>query len=82
MESAELRIFLTKVFTNDAEALRIKASAESSRQELAKITFSDWVSLEVVCYQAPVNGLWSCISSLAVQRKKKNIHKVSLSRRI
>lgn len=43
-ESSELRIFLTKVFTNDAEALRIKADAQSSRQELAKLAFSDWVS--------------------------------------
>ncbi len=37
-------MFLTKVFTNDAETLRIKADAQSSRQELAKLEFSDWVS--------------------------------------
>jgi spire-like protein len=43
-ESIELRVFLTKVLTNDAEALRIKADAVSSRQELAKLNFSDWVS--------------------------------------
>lgn len=43
-ESSELRIFLTKVFTNQTEALRIKADAQSSRQELAKLAFSDWVS--------------------------------------
>lgn len=43
-ESSELRIFLSRVFTNDAEALRIKADAQSSRQELAKLEFSDWVS--------------------------------------
>ncbi|CRL00687.1 CLUMA_CG013946, isoform A, partial [Clunio marinus] len=41
-ESSELRVFLTKVFTNDAESLRIKADAQSSRQELAKLAFSDW----------------------------------------
>ncbi|CAO1351621.1 unnamed protein product [Diamesa tonsa] len=41
-ESSELRIFLSRVFTNDAEALRIKADAQSSRQELAKLEFSDW----------------------------------------
>lgn len=45
-ESIELRVFLSKVFTNDTEALRIKADAESSRQELAKLKFSDWVSVE------------------------------------
>jgi hypothetical protein len=43
-ESIELRVFLSKVFTNDAEALRIKADAQSSRQELAKLDFRDWVS--------------------------------------
>lgn len=43
-ESSELRVFLTKVLNNDAEALRIKADAQSTRQELAKISFSDWVS--------------------------------------
>lgn len=43
-ESIELRVFLSKVFTNDAEALRIKADAQSSRQELAKLDFTDWVS--------------------------------------
>lgn len=47
-ESSELRVFLSKVFTNDAEALRIKADAQSTRQELAKISFSDWVSLRSV----------------------------------
>ncbi|KAL7043725.1 hypothetical protein ACKWTF_001640 [Chironomus riparius] len=41
-ESIELRVFLSKVFTNDTEALRIKADAESSKQELAKLKFSDW----------------------------------------
>lgn len=41
-ESIELRVFLSKVFTNDAEALRIKADAQSSRQELAKLDFRDW----------------------------------------
>lgn len=46
-ESSELRIFLSRVFTNDAEALRIKADAQSSRQELAKLEFSDWVSHEL-----------------------------------
>lgn len=45
-ESIELRVFLSKVFTNDTEALRIKADAESSRQELAKLKFSDWVSVK------------------------------------
>lgn len=51
-ESSELRIFLSRVFTNDAEALRIKADAQSSRQELAKLEFSDWVSraLNIMCY--------------------------------
>lgn len=44
MESIELRVFLTKVLSNDAESLRIKADAVSSRQELAKLNFSDWVS--------------------------------------
>lgn len=44
-ESSELRVFLTKVFTNETEALRIKADAQSSRQELAKLAFSDWVSV-------------------------------------
>lgn len=47
-ESSELRVFLTKVFTNDAESLRIKADAQSSRQELAKLAFSDWVSCSVL----------------------------------
>jgi hypothetical protein len=42
-ESSELRVFLSRVFTNDAEALRIKADAQSSRQELANLAFSDWV---------------------------------------
>lgn len=45
-ESIELRVFLSKVFTNDTEALRIKADAQSSHQELAKLDFRDWVSLE------------------------------------
>ena len=45
-ESIELRVFLSKVFTNDTEALRIKADAESSKQELAKLKFSDWVSVK------------------------------------
>lgn len=44
-ESIELRVFLSKVFTNDTEALRLKADAESSRQELAKLDFRDWVSV-------------------------------------
>ena len=44
-ESNELRIFLTKVFTDDAEALRIKADAQTSRQELGKLHFSDWVRI-------------------------------------
>lgn len=43
-ESIELRVFLSKVFTNDTEALRIKADAQSSHQELAKLDFRDWVS--------------------------------------
>jgi spire len=49
-ESNELRVFLTKVFTNDndAEALRIKADAQSSRKELAKLAFSDWVSIRTI----------------------------------
>ncbi|XP_070497035.1 protein spire isoform X3 [Chironomus tepperi] len=41
-ESIELRVFLSKVLTNDTEALRIKADAQSSRQELAKLKFTDW----------------------------------------
>lgn len=43
-ESSELRVFLTKVFTNETESLRIKADAQSSRKELAALAFSDWVS--------------------------------------
>lgn len=43
-ESIELRVFLSKILTNDTEALRIKADAQSSRQELAKLDFRDWVS--------------------------------------
>lgn len=50
-ESSELRVFLTKVFNNDAESLRIKADAQSSRQELTKLALSDWVSLNSKYYQ-------------------------------
>lgn len=49
-ESIELRVFLSKVFTNDTEALRIKADAQSSHQELAKLDFRDWVSLEIFLF--------------------------------
>jgi spire len=45
-ESSELRLFLTKVFTNDAEQLRIEADAQSSAQELKKLAFNDWVSFQ------------------------------------
>lgn len=49
-ESSELRVFLSKVFTKDAEALRIKADAQSSTQELAKLAFSDWVSFLLITF--------------------------------
>ena len=45
-ESSELRVFLSKIMTNETEALRIKADTQSTRQELAKLAFSDWVSCE------------------------------------
>lgn len=47
-ESSELRIFLSRVFTNDAESLRMKADAQSTPQELAKLEFSDWVSHDLI----------------------------------
>jgi hypothetical protein len=59
-ESSELRVFLTKIFTNQTEALRIKADAQSSRQELAKLAFSDWVSLIVCWNDTTSSDQWSC----------------------
>ncbi|XP_055836744.1 protein spire isoform X2 [Episyrphus balteatus] len=41
-EALELRIFLQKVFNGDTESLRIKADSQTSKQELAKLGFSDW----------------------------------------
>ncbi|CAD7079614.1 unnamed protein product [Hermetia illucens] len=41
-ESLELRVFLQKVFHGDTESLRLKADAQTSKQELAKLGFSDW----------------------------------------
>ncbi|XP_055916188.1 protein spire isoform X2 [Eupeodes corollae] len=41
-EALELRIFLQKVFNDDTESLRIKADSQTSKQELAKLGFSDW----------------------------------------
>lgn len=43
MESIELNIFIQKVFDGGAETLRIKADAQTSKQELEKLGFNDWV---------------------------------------
>lgn len=72
-ESSELRIFLSRVFTNDAEALRIKADAQSSRQELAKLEFSDWVSNVLNYYVFNQKGkLCYCILQISDKKDKEN----------
>ncbi|XP_055371749.1 protein spire isoform X2 [Condylostylus longicornis] len=41
-EAQDLRTFLQKVFHGDTQALRIKADAVDSNQELDKLGFNDW----------------------------------------
>ena len=44
-ECLELNVFLQKVLRGDTGKLRLKADVETSKFELQKLQFSDWVSL-------------------------------------
>ncbi|CAD6998292.1 unnamed protein product [Ceratitis capitata] len=44
-EAIELRIFLQQVLNDGADNLHLDAGSQTSKQELAKLGFNDWVSL-------------------------------------
>ncbi len=43
-ETCELRAFLQTVYHGETDHLRLKADVETSKLELQKLEFSDWVS--------------------------------------
>lgn len=55
-ESSELRLFLTKVFTNDVELRKIEHAAGTSVVELKKLEFNDWVSETIAVFLVTQNS--------------------------
>lgn len=44
-EAGDLKLFLQKILDGGTEQLRINVDAQTSKQELEKLKFNDWVSL-------------------------------------
>lgn len=44
-EAGDLKLFLQKILDGGTEQLRINVDAQTSKQELEKLQFNDWVSI-------------------------------------